>query len=352
MFSIRLASENDQEKWDSYVSQNPDAGPYHWFGWKTAVEKGYGHKGYYLMAEGKDGICLGVLPLICMKYPWGRKSLVSLPYCDYAGPLGDLEVKKSLAKEALSLSEKLRGQGLELRFPEEQGWLENDSKSNSNDFSSKVRMLLTLPSGSSELWSGFKPKLRSQVKRPQKEGLKAEIGGREFLDDFYTVFNLNMHRLGSPVHDRRWFENLLQGYGEKAKVGVVRLKNGTPVAGGIILTSGRRACVPWASSLSEYNSIAPNMLLYHQFLAWSADNGFNQFDFGRSTPGEGTYRFKEQWGSSPQPLHWYKQGLNGVPKGEISSKTGARDKVASIWSKLPLPIANYLGPKLRKYISL
>lgn len=352
MFTIRLTNDSGREKWDSFVSGHPQAGPYHWFGWKTTVEKGYGHRGYYLIAEGGDGTCLGVLPLICMKFPWGRKSFVSLPYCDYAGPLGDTEVMKALVEKAVYLAKNLRAQSLELRLSEEPRWLNDNEKSDFHVFSSKARMILTLPYGSNDLWSGFKPKLRSQIKRPQKEGLKAEIGGEELLDDFYMVFNLNMHRLGSPVHDRRWFQGLLQTYGEKARVAVVRLEDGTPVAGGIILAVGQKACVPWASSLSEYNSIAPNMLLYYQCLAWSADNGFNQFDFGRSTPGEGTYRFKEQWGSTPHPLHWYKQGFNGVPVSGMTSKSDVRDTVASIWSRLPLPITSFLGPKLRKYISL
>ena len=352
MFSVRLANDTDREKWNAYVSSNPEAGPYHLFEWRTAVEKGYGHKGYYLIAEGEDGEFQGVLPLICMKFPWGQKSLVSLPYCDYAGPLGNEEAMKALIKEALILGKNLRVQGLELRFSEEPIWLNDDSKLGPRGFHSKARMILQLPKSSNELWSRFKPKLRSQIKRPQKEGLNAEIGREDLLGHFYNVFKLNMHRLGSPVHDRRWFEYLLQAYGERARVGVVRLKNGASVAGGIILTLGRKSCVPWASSLREYNSLAPNMLLYYQFLAWSAENGFNQFDFGRSTPGEGTYRFKEQWGSAPHPLHWYKFGFNGVPAPEMASKSSARDKVAFIWSKLPMPITTFLGPKLRKYISL
>lgn len=352
MLTLRLATDSDRLKWDSFVSQNPEASPYHWYGWKIAVEKAYGHKGYYLIAEDRDGTCLGVLPLICMRFPWGRKALVSLPYCDYAGPLGGIEAKRTLVEEAISLAKKLQAKFLELRFPEKPHWLGEIANVDFQDFFSKTRMLLPLPRGSIELWTRFKPKLRSQIKRPQKEGLKSEIGGVELMMDFYTVFNLNMHRLGSPVHDRRWFESLLQVYGEKAKVGVVRLKNGKPVAGGIILTIGSKACVPWASSLKEYNSIAPNMLLYYQFLAWSADSGFDWFDFGRSTPGEGTYRFKEQWGSFPQPLHWYKQSFGGAPSSEMTSKPGIRDKVAAIWCKLPLSLTNYFGPKLRKYISL
>ncbi|RKX58858.1 MAG: hypothetical protein DRP37_07400 [Thermodesulfobacteriota bacterium] len=64
--NIRPATDNDQMIWDNYVSSNPTAGPYYLYAWKTAVEKGYGHKGLYLMAEDTDfGFVVGVLPLIC-----------------------------------------------------------------------------------------------------------------------------------------------------------------------------------------------------------------------------------------------------------------------------------------------
>jgi CelD/BcsL family acetyltransferase involved in cellulose biosynthesis len=116
---VRLATDNDQPGWDSYVLSNPDAGPYHLYGWKTAVEKAYGHKGYYLMAEDAiDGSCVGVLPLICFKkMPWGRKSLISLPYCDYAGPLGGPSVKKALLDKCHDLAQDIGASTIELRCP-------------------------------------------------------------------------------------------------------------------------------------------------------------------------------------------------------------------------------------------
>ncbi len=116
---VRLATDNDQPGWDSYVLSNPDAGPYHLYGWKTAVEKAYGHKGYYLMAEDAiDGSCVGVLPLICFKkMPWGKKSLISLPYCDYAGPLGGPSVKKALLDKCHDLAQDIGASTIELRCP-------------------------------------------------------------------------------------------------------------------------------------------------------------------------------------------------------------------------------------------
>lgn len=59
---IRLYKDTDKEKWDSYVFSHPDSTHCHLSGWKNVIEKTYGHKGYYLIAEEDSGI-RGVLPL-------------------------------------------------------------------------------------------------------------------------------------------------------------------------------------------------------------------------------------------------------------------------------------------------
>jgi hypothetical protein len=73
---------------------------------------------------------------------------------------------------------------------------------NLRERSRKVRMILSLPDSSDALMKSFKSKLRSQIRRPVKDGLYSRIGSGELLDDFYFVFAKNMRDLGSPVHSR------------------------------------------------------------------------------------------------------------------------------------------------------
>jgi hypothetical protein len=118
--------------------------------------------------------------------------------------------------------------------------------------------------------------------------------------------------------------------------------------------------IPWASARTVFNKLNPNMLLYWTFLSFACENGYSRFDFGRSTPEEGTYRFKKQWGAVPHPLYWYevpgertRSYTQGEGPEEIQNRTSIlRSCVTSVWQKLPLSIANTLGPELRKYISL
>ena len=125
--------------------------------------------------------------------------------------------------------------------------------------------------------------------------MQFRLGSLDLVDEFYTVFRRNMKDLGSPVHARQWFERVLEAFGERARVGAVFYR-GRAVAAGMVLECGRTLTIPWASTLREYNH---ELTCCSTRAFWSTPaSGFNRFDFGRSTPDEGTYRFKQQWGTS------------------------------------------------------
>lgn len=347
---IRAATEADQEAWDQYVDQHSQGLAYHYYAWQKAVTQAYRYAGHYLLAETQSGI-VGVLPLIAFNIPFKGGSLVSLPYCDVGGTLADnQEISQALLDAAAELARKLDLRFLDIRF----GAPLESSDSFQNQDAAKVRMVLNLPPSSEELLAGFKAKLRSQIKKPLRDGLTFCIGGAELVEDFYAIFCENMRDLGSPVHSKRWIQSVVANYGEQARVGLIHAPDGSPVAGGIILLHRSTVSIPWASALRRYNRFNPNMLLYWTFLSFAADNGFSRFDFGRSTIGEGTYRFKAQWGAQPEPLAWQIFSSEGqLQPDKVERGPGAmRHRVESIWRHLPLTVANVLGPVVRRRVSL
>ncbi|HIQ37761.1 MAG TPA: FemAB family PEP-CTERM system-associated protein [Desulfocapsa sulfexigens] len=347
---IRLATPQDKLEWDSYVDTNSDVSPYCRFAWKEAVEQAYGHKAYYLLAEEEKKI-IGILPLCLFDIPFSGKSLVSLPFCD----IGDVstdndDIQKALLAEAILLAKKFNAKEVDIRSSQKNLMGNGISNWYTSVQTGKVRMLLTIPGSSEKLWAGFKSKLRSQVRKAEKNGLIFRWGKLEDLNTFYQVFSHNMHALGSPVHSKQWIESILTYYGKNTKMGLV-FKDDQAVGCGIILFSKRRVSVPWASTLREFNRLSPNMMLYWNFLKYAADNDKNIFDFGRSTPNEGTYRFKKQWGAEPEQLYWYRLSAGQLTEG--SSEPGNNRKyLEQIWQKMPLEVVNFIGPRVRKYISL
>jgi len=212
-------------------------------------------------------------------------------------------------------------------------------------------MLLDLPESIETLMKSFKAKLRSQIKKPMKEGLRPKVGNLELLDDFYKVFSINMRDLGSPVHSKKLMQKVLQEFPENAKIVIVYKKN-APIASSLIIGFKDTLENPWASSLREYSRLAPNMLLYWTMLEYACDNGYAYFDFGRSSPDEGTYKFKEQWGSKPTPLHWHYISLDGKPIDEETSEKSQFGKAIQFWQKLPVSFTRIIGPPIRKHIGL
>jgi FemAB-related protein (PEP-CTERM system-associated) len=212
-------------------------------------------------------------------------------------------------------------------------------------------LALPLPEDPEALMRSFKSKLRSQIRKPAKEGLKTVNGGMDLLEDFYRVFAQNMRDLGSPVHHKRLITAVLRGFPEAARLFIV-YGNDTPLACGLCIGYREVLANPWASSLRRYSRLSPNMLLYWAMLEFACQAGYRYFDFGRSVPGEGTYRFKEQWGAIPQTLYWYK--LSASPATALAGRSEKEKMKRAIeyWKKLPVSVTKVLGPQIRKYISL
>lgn len=350
--NIRLAHMTDAHCWNEYVLRNPASSPHQLFEWGLSINAAYKHPMYYLMAEEGSEIT-GVLPLIYMKPPFFRGHLVSLPYCDVGGELADnRKAFDSLFLEAITLAKILKVKQLEIR---QWGTARFALKSSLpvRTGREKVSMILPLPESSHVLFEGFKSKLRSQIRKAIKNNLRFRWGTLEDLNDFYRVFGFNMKLLGSPVHSKKWFHVLLNNFREKARLALVYYGQ-VPVGAALILCHGQFVSIPWASTLREYNYLSPNMLLYWNVLKFAADEGYRQFDFGRCTPGEGTYKFKAQWGAEAVPLNWHYIFL-GEAAEDVQKRPGLknkRDALAKVWSAIPLPVTNVIGPPLRKYISL
>lgn len=348
--NIRLATSADQVIWDQYVVQHPQATPYHRFAWLQSIEAAYQHQNVSLLAL-QDQQVVGIMPCVEMKAPFRKLSFCALPYCDIGGALSDSEIiKEQLFTKALAVLQQAGGKNLDYR---ENAPVQQEAAMAGQ----KVRMLLPLPGTSEQLMAEFKSKLRSQIRKSEKNGLTCIIANDKIqIDDFYHIFAINMRKLGSPVHSKKWFEALFKYYAENIVLSVV-YSDAVAIGAGITLRNGTKMAIPWASTVAEYNKLAPNMMLYWSLLEHACDTGCSEFDFGRSTYGEGTFKFKRQWGAEPHQLLWRdltNSELENQQNTESSDfKPGKlRPLVEQAWSKLPMGVTTSLGPLIRKHISL
>lgn len=350
-YKIVQTSQQLENDWDKYVETHKYATPYHRFAWLKSVELAYQHTNVSLIAYDQDKV-VGVLPCIKMQRPLAKAKYCSLPFCDLGyGLVDNDDILKALQTHAKQTLADIGGDTFEYR----------DSQQEFTDScapGAKVRMLLPLPDTADDLMASFKSKLRSQVRKSEKNGLTFKIdNNQKQIDDFYQIFSINMRKLGSPVHAKSWFENLFIHYADNIFLSVVYTGD-IAIGAGIIIRNKHSMAIPWASTVADYNKLAPNMMLYWSLLKHSCDIGCKEFDFGRSSFGEGTFKFKQQWGAKAKALSWsdlassqqeYVDQIEGETQ-PFSSKL--RPLVEKIWAKLPLGFTTSIGPKIRRHISL
>ncbi len=328
---------------EEYVEKSDSVNLYHDPRWVDVIKESFAHTTYYLSTMDERGKVTGVLPLTHLKSFLFGNFLVSMPYFNYGGISSEDESARSLLlEESIRIARDLNAEYIEFRqtgqfpdgFPVKTG---------------KVSMRLELPSYTEDLWKSFPSKLRSQVRRPMKEGMEARVGREEELDSFYHVFSINMRDLGTPVYPKHFFRNILKAFPGRSWITTV-YREKEAVASGFLVAFKKTIEIPWASSIRRYNRLSPNMLLYWKCLSFACEEGFEYFDFGRSTRGEGTYRFKEQWGAVPRQLYWYYWLKEGRTLPDVSPDNPKYRLAIKGWKKLPLAVTKVIGPQIVKYI--
>jgi FemAB-related protein (PEP-CTERM system-associated) len=306
------------------------------------IESTYGHTTFYLAVQEGERIC-GVLPLVGIKsWLWGR-CLVSMPFFSYGGVLADTpEAGEQLLRKAESLAHDWNADYIELRQgqPSGDGWQTSTAK---------VSMSVPLLENSGKFFASLSSRLRNKIRSAQKQGLVARWGKEELAKDFYKVFSCNMRNLGTPVYPRAWFENFLRVARDTSQL-LLLYEGQEPVAGTLITTYRDQAEMPWIASTPVARGKYSTVFLYWTALEWAAQSGFRRVDLGRCSPGSGTHKFKTQWNCQEIPLPWTYWVRNGKQLPQLRPDNPRFRLAVRAWKRLPLVVANVLGPRIVRAI--
>ncbi|MGE3539929.1 MAG: FemAB family XrtA/PEP-CTERM system-associated protein [Candidatus Tectimicrobiota bacterium] len=341
--TYRLLEPSEDLLWDSLVARHPQGSVYHLAVWRHILATAFG-KRWYLMTAWQDGELRAGLPFVHMQSWMFGNFLVSMPYVNYGGLLTeDTTLAEPLLQETIALGRQLGAQHLELRhlahyYPQLPVRQE------------KVSMWLQLPGSAQELMDSFKAKLRSQIRKGEKNQLGVRIGTVELLEDFYAVFAHNMRDLGTPVYGKAIFRLILEAFPDTARLVVVTGAGQHPLAAGFLLGYRDRMEIPWASSLRAYNHLQSNMWLYWHCLRYACEQGYRLFDFGRCTVGEATFKFKEQWGAQPVQHYWHYhiEGQQQLPA--LNPQNPKLRLAIQLWQHLPVSLTRLVGPTIVKHL--
>ncbi len=338
--SVAISDCTNADDWDTYIAEHPRSTHYHQYKWRALIDRNFGHTSYYLTARNTEGHITGVLSVVHMQSRLFGSFLLSMPWLIYGGAVADDEASyKALGDYVVQLMGVRDCSHVDLR--------EVHPRSGWSDMPGKVAMVLSLPETCEQFNRELGSKLRAQIKRATREMPQIEFGGIALISEFYAVFAEKMRDLGTPVYHEGFFTDVATEFPDSTTFVVVRIA-GKPVAAACLIGFREILEIPWAASRKSYNSIGINMFMYHAILEEAIARRYRFFDFGRSTEGESTYRFKAQWGARPYPLHWQRYLKNGVPfegdgKPNIVMQTASR-----IWKRLPVVLATRMGPVIAR----
>ena len=338
--TVRTMQKVDVARWDAFVFANPEATFFHRVGWKNVIERAFGHRTHYLLAE-RAGEVVGVLPLTEIKSRLFGHSLVSNIFCVYGGIAADDEAARAaLDTTAQQLAQTLQVGHLEYRQlkPFHAEWPQQDlyftfRKAIDPDIEANM---LAIPR-----------KQRAMVRKGIKNGLVAEIDTA--VDRFFSLFADNVKRHGTPALPKRYFALLKAEFGTDCEILSV-LHQGRVISSVLTFYFRNEVLPYYAGDAEDARHLAANDFKYWELMRRGCERGYTVFDYGRSKHGTGQFDFKKNWGFEAQPLH-YEYYLVKAPRIPEHNPSNPKYRLfIEMWKRLPTPVANALGPYIVKHL--
>ncbi|GGB73005.1 FemAB family XrtA/PEP-CTERM system-associated protein [Blastomonas aquatica] len=341
---VNLADPQDIARLSAWMDGREDATAFHRIAWGEAVARATGHDFLALVAEDTTGDLTGYLPLHAVHSPLFGRAMVSAGFAVDGGIIAsDGASAQALSQAGWQLAERYSAPTLELRG----GWLpENPCWTiKSNAHAGFIADLVPeSPDADQKQLEWVPRKQRAEVRKGLANGLVVRTG-TSALDrqQHYAVYATSVRNLGTPVFPRALFEAVLDGLGDDADILTV-LHGDVPVASVLNLYHRGTVMPFWGGGVWAARGLRANDVMYYALMNHARRRGCVRFDFGRSKVGSGAFSFKKNWGFEPAPLSYAIRNADGQPPRDVNPLSPKYRLQIALWQRLPLPIANRLGP--------
>lgn len=337
--TIRLADFRDAADVGRIEAFVTEAGgsAFHRPAWLMATERGTGQRALGLIHE-TGGAITGWLPLSDVHSALFGRALVSSGFAVGGGILataGGAVEDLSCAAEELAL--RYGASTVEFRGPLAAGsW--DSMEGRHAGFEAPLAgddeaQLLAIPR-----------KARAEVRKGLANELEIRTGsGAADLDAHYECYSQSVRNLGTPVFPRALFAAVIEAFGERADILTV-LCAGRPVASVLSLYHDDAVLPYWGGGTFAARGLRANERMYYELMCHARRKGMHRFDFGRSKTGSGPYHFKKNWGFEPRPLIYRVWSAPGTERRNIDPTDEGYSAKIALWKRLPLPVANAIGP--------
>ncbi len=336
--TVRLMQQEDIARWDTFVLSCQEATFFHRAGWKTVIERAFGHKTFFLYAE-SNGEIQGVLPLAEINSRLFGHSLSALPFCVYGGIAATTnQACEALDHAAQKLAAELKVGHLEYRNvkPQHPDWISKPLY---------VTFRKEIDPEEDKNMQAIPRKQRAMVRKGIKAGLQSEVD--QDIERFFVAYSTSVHRLGTPVFSKKYFQLLKDAFADDCELLIITNQGRTVC--GVMSFYFRDEVLPYyGGGTGEAREVAGNDFMYWELMRRACEKSYRIFDFGRSKLGTGSFDFKKNWGFVPEPLHYEYQLHESKAVPDTNPLNPKYQLFIKLWQRLPLSVANRLGPYIVK----
>ena len=334
---LRQLDEASASAWDDFVTTRPAGTFFHRAAWARVIESAFDHRCHYTLAE-QDGAIVGVLPLAHVRTRLFGNTLVSTPFCVYGGPLAvDRDAAAALDAHAEALREKLGAAAVEMRERDDVGC----------DWQVRPDLYVTfrkpITGDNDRNMKAIPRKQRAMVRKGIQNSLTSVCN--QDVAVLHRVYAESVRNLGTPVFSRRYFNILSRIFSDCSDI-VTVLDRDRPIASVMNFYFRDEVLPYYGGGTAEARHRAGNDFMYWEVMRRAAERGFRLFDFGRSKLGTGAFAFKHNWGFEPEKLHYRYRLAPGAAIPDHNPLNPKYRLFIAAWKKLPLPVANLLGPPI------
>lgn len=307
--------------------------------WLRAVERGTGQRAHGLLAE-RHGALVGWLPLNEIHSPIFGRAFASSGFAVGGGILADdVRVLAALVRAVEELAERRSCPTVELRG----GALPRDWEVRTD---AHLGFAADLAANDEAQLLAVPRKQRAEVRKSLTGELEVRVG-REEADRaaHYAVYAESVRNLGTPVFPRALFDAMLDTL--DADILTVT-RRGEPVASVLSFYHDGAVLPYWGGGTFAARALRANERMYFELMLHARRRGCVRFDFGRSKAGSGPAAYKKNWGFEPQPLAYASWTAQGVAKRDVDPASDAYAARIALWKRLPLPVANRIGPAIAR----
>ena len=341
---MNVEQAENPERWNRFVEEQsgPIFSRWEW----SEICASYGHDIQNLVAK-NDGEIVGVLPLVEVNSSLFGHKLVSMPFCEYGGPItreSDHNVAEQLGEKVHQIANRNEVDFVSLR---------NTVADIADRYEAKERFVnfqLTLDD-IDEVWDGFESRLRRGIRKAEDENIEIQIcSSEDDLRQFYDLFLETMRGHGSPPHSFAFFKEIWTSFDTDQFRVFLAFYEGKLVNGIAVFKWADKALYWSGASDIEYRDLNGGSLALWEAIQWAHDMGCLKFDLGRTREGSGVYMYKKGFGGEKiwmQDYHYLTEGAE-LPNPEDDKY----ELPMKVWKRLPMKLTEILGPPIRKNITL